>query len=118
MAQKKKTLNDLSDLASFAYSTNPDYKAFDKEAIESIPPQQQYLEAHFSKKGRGGKIVTVIKDFEGPDSELKKLSKELKNKLGVGGSVKNGEIIIQGNIRDKVVAILIEKGFRVKKIGG
>ncbi len=118
MAQKKKTLNDLSDLASFAYSTNPDYKAFENEDVKSPPPQQQYLEAHFSKKGRGGKIVTVIKGFEGSDSERKKLSKELKNKLGVGGSVKNEEIIIQGNNRDKIVQILKDKGFKVKKIGG
>ena len=118
MSKKKKPLNDLSQLGSFVYSTNPDYKPKTDEPVESLPAEEQYLEAHFSKKGRGGKIVTVIKGFEGSDSDLKQLGKELKNKLGVGGSVKDGEIIIQGNNRDKIVQILKDKGFRVKKIGG
>jgi len=118
MSKKKKTLNDLSQLASFAYSTNPDYRPEEDEPVENLPPEQQYLEAHFSKKGRGGKVVTVIKGFEGSEEQLKKLGKSIKNKLGVGGSVKNGEIIIQGNNRDKVVSFLTEQGFKVKKIGG
>jgi len=118
MSKKKQTLNDLSELASFAYSTNPDYQPETEEPVESLPPEKQYLEAHFSKKGRGGKIVTVIKGFEGNDADLKQLGKELKNKLGVGGSVKDGEIIIQGNNRDKIMQILKDKGFKVKKIGG
>ncbi len=118
MSKKKKTLNDLSQLASFTYSTNPDYQPQEDEPIENDVPEKQYLEAHFSKKGRGGKIVTVIKGFKGSDQALKALGKKLKNKLGVGGSVKNGEIIIQGNNREKVVKLLIEEGFKVKKIGG
>ncbi len=118
MAKNNKTLNDLSQLASFAYSTNPDYQPEEEETSESLAPEKQQLEAHFSKKGRGGKIVTVIKGFEGTNEELKQLGKELKNKLGVGGSVKDGEIIIQGNNREKVVQILKDKGFKVKKIGG
>ena len=117
MSKKKKTLNDLSQLGSFVYSTNPDYQP-EEETLESLAPEEQHLEAHFSKKGRGGKIVTVIKGFEGSEADLKKLGKELKNKLGVGGSVKDGEIIIQGNNRDKIVQILKDKGYKVKKIGG
>ena len=118
MSKKKKTLNDLSQLGSFVYSTNPDYQPEEEETLESLAPEDQHLEAHFSKKGRGGKIVTVIKGFEGSEADLKKLGKELKNKLSVGGSVKDGEIIIQGNNRDKIVQILKDKGYKVKKIGG
>ena len=118
MSKKKKTLNDLSQLGSLVYSTNPDYQPEEEETVESLTPEEQQLEAHFSKKGRGGKIVTVIKGFEGSYEDLKQLGKELKNKLGVGGSVKDGEIIIQGNNRDKVMQILKDKGFKVKKIGG
>ena len=119
MSKKQKKYKNFSDLASFAYSTNPDFEPeYDDEYLENIPPNEQYLEAHFSKKGRGGKIVTIIKGFEGTDQELKALGKELKNKMGVGGSIKDGEIIIQGNIREKIVAYLTKKGFHVKKIGG
>ena len=116
--KNEKRFSDFSDLASFIYSENPDYVPEEETETEDKISSGQLLEAHFSKKGRGGKVVTVIKGFEGSEQALKKLGKELKNKLGVGGSVKNGEIIIQGNIRDKVVAILVEKGFKVKKIGG
>ncbi len=118
MAKKKKTLNDLSQLASFAYSTNPDYQPEEEEFAQTLPPEKQFLEAHFSKKGRGGKTVTIIKGFEGDEQDLKKLGKNLKNKLGVGGSVKDGEIIIQGNNREKIVKILTDQGYKVKKIGG
>jgi translation initiation factor 1 len=116
---KKKKFTDFSELAKHVFAENPDYVPEPEKTKEfTIDPKNQYLEAHFSKKGRGGKVVTVIKGFEGDLSELKKLGKELKNKIGVGGSVKNGEIIIQGNNRDKVVDILQNKGFKVKKIGG
>ncbi len=116
--KKKKTFSSLSDLGSFAYSTNPDFKPEEDEPIAELSPQEQHLEAHFSKKGRGGKVVTVIKGFEGSEEALKKMGKLLKNKLGVGGSVKDGEIIIQGNNREKVVDILKTEGYSVKKIGG
>jgi len=115
--KKQKKFSDFSDLASFVFSENPDYIP-EPEQKKEEDYSGQLLEAHFSKKGRGGKIVTIIKGFEGSEQAIKQLGKDLKNKLGVGGSIKNGEIIIQGNIRDKVVAILQEKGFKVKKIGG
>jgi len=120
MSKKKpKSFSDFSDLANFVFSENPDYvpEPVDEKAEENNI-QNQLLEAHFSKKGRGGKIVTVIKGFEGSDQQIKDLGKFLKNQLGVGGSVKSGEIIIQGNNRDKVVVLLQKKGFKVKKIGG
>ena len=116
---KQKKFSDFSDLAKHIFEQNPDYiPEPEKEKEFETDPKEQYLEAHFSKKGRGGKTVTVIKGFEGSIQELKKLAKELKNTIGVGGSVKDGEIIIQGNNRDKVVEILQAKGFKVKKVGG
>ncbi len=119
---QNKTFNDLSNLKDLLKEQYPDYvpeTVSDEQNTENYGAYTgQKLEAHFSKKGRGGKIVTVIKGFEGNEQALKKLGKELKNQLGVGGSVKNGEIIIQGNNRDKVVQLLQKKGFKVKKIGG
>lgn len=116
----KKKINTLSDLGGFVYSTNDDedFSSMDEEPNEFINPEQQQLEAHFSTKGRGGKIVTVIKGFQGSENELKVLGKLLKNKCGVGGSVKEGEIIIQGNIRDKVINILQNLKYKVKRVGG
>ena len=84
----------------------------------AIPFSKQSLEAVFSKKGRGGKVVTLIRGFEGKDSALKSLGKELKTACGVGGSVKKGEIIIQGNHREKLIEILQKMGHSVKRIGG
>jgi translation initiation factor 1 len=117
----KKKLNSLEDLGGFVFSTNEkeDFSAYKEEIQEEIlAPSEQRLEAHFSTKGRAGKIVTVIKGFVGNESDLKKLGKLLKTKCGVGGAVKNGEIIIQGNIRDKIITILQTEGYRVKRIGG
>ena len=78
----------------------------------------QNLEAHFSNRSRGGKTVTILKGFVGSSDELKVFSKKLKNYFGVGGSLKNGEIIIQGNIRDKIIIYLESIGHKVKRIGG
>jgi translation initiation factor 1 len=80
--------------------------------------QAQDLEAHFSNKGRAGKTVTLIKGFEGSTEDLKALAKSLKQAVGVGGSVKDGEIIIQGNYREQLIQILTEMGYGVKRIGG
>jgi translation initiation factor 1 len=117
----KKKINSLSNLGSFVYSTNKeeDFSSFlTQENIEKLKPNEQLLEAHFSNKGRGGKTVTVIKGFVGTEEELNALGKLLKNKCGVGGSVKEGEIIIQGNTRDKVIQILQNEGYKVKRVGG
>ncbi len=114
MKKRKKIVNDFSALGDLVYST-------DKELMKKISdaaPSDQVIEAHFSKKGRGGKVVTVLKGFRMPGDQIKELAKRLKTRLGVGGNVKNGEIIIQGNNRDKVVQLLEKEGFRVKKVGG
>ncbi len=114
---KKKKLG-LEDLGGFVFSTNDNFEYETDENIETLPPHKQYLEAHFSNKGRGGKIVTIVKGFEGTDEDLKILGKLLKTKCGVGGAVKDGEIIIQGNYRDKVMEILKKEKYNVKRIGG
>ncbi len=117
----KKKLNSLSDLGGFVFSTNKeeDFSSYHKEEETiKLRPEEQQLEAHFSNKGRGGKTVTVIKGFEGNNEELKALGKLLKKKCGVGGSVKDEEIISQGNIREKVIKILENEGYKVKRVGG
>lgn len=113
-----KKLNDLSSLGGFVFSTNKDFSFEDEEAATSVPPEKQMLEAHLDKKNRGGKIATVIKGFQGPEDDLKELAKMLKAKCGVGGAAKDGEIIIQGNFRDKVMQLLQAEGFKVKRVGG
>ena len=122
MSKKKlNSLSDLSNLGGFVFSTNneEDFSEYannsDKEDLKN---NEQYLEAHFSNKGRGGKTVTVIKGFIGSESDLKALGKLLKQKCGVGGSVKDGEIIIQGNYRDKIIEILKKENYNVKRVGG
>lgn len=111
-----KKLSSLEDLAKIQFENlAPDPEGYVAPEDQFIPQQ---LEAHFSNKGRAGKTVTVIKGFEGAASELKTLAKTLKNAVGVGGSVKDGTIIIQGNYRDKLITILEEMGHEVKRIGG
>lgn len=114
----KKKLNSLEDLGGFVFSTNDNFEYDQEEATETLAPKDQYLEAHFSNKGRGGKTVTVITGFEGTEADLKALGKSLKTKCGVGGSVKEGEIIIQGKFRDKIIEILKKDGYNVKRVGG
>lgn len=126
MAKKKFTnLSDLSaalnkNSGGFVFSTNEkeDFSQFNDDENKTMENNQQYLEAHFSNKGRGGKTVTVIKGFKGSESDLKTLGKLLKQKCGVGGSVKNGEIIIQGNFRDKIIELLKKENYNVKRVGG
>lgn len=114
-----KKLNDLSALGAFAYSTNEDvYFEEQDNTEETLPNNKQKLEAVFSNKGRGGKTVTVIRGFIGTDADLKALGKMLKNKCGVGGSIKDGEVIIQGKHRDKIMEILTKEGYKVKRVGG
>ena len=114
MARSKKTLKDLSDLGGLVYSTDNRMQ----EQIRETQRENTVLEAHFSKKGRGGKTVTVVKGFTGPAEDLKALAKKIKSRLGVGGNVKDSEIIIQGNNRDKVIALLEAEGYKVKRVGG
>lgn len=114
----KKKLNSLEDLGGFVFSTNDDFELENEAVEETLSPNEQQLEAHFSNKGRGGKIVTVVKGFVGLEEDLKALAKLLKVKCGVGGSTKDNEIIIQGNYRDKIIQILQKEGYNVKRVGG
>ena len=114
---KKKKLSSLEDLGGLVYSTNPT-ETWNNEQNDETGPEVQYLEAHFEKKGRGGKTAVIIKGFKGPDSELKALAKELKSHCASGGAVKNGEIIIQGDLRQKATDFLVAKGHKVKRVGG
>ena len=113
----KKKLNSLSDLSTIKF----DNLSPDKEDL--IDPIQEefeklHFELHFSKKGRSGKIVTLVKGIDVDKDTLEYISKKLKRKLSVGGSIKDGEIIIQGNSRDKIQENLLKMGHSVKKIGG
>ncbi|WP_299526939.1 translation initiation factor [uncultured Lutibacter sp.] len=114
----KKKLKSLEDLGGFVFSTNDNFEFEKQENQETLTPNQQFLEALFSNKGRGGKTVTVITGFVGSEDDLKSLGKMLKTKCGVGGSVKDNEIIIQGNYRDKIMEILKKEGYNVKRVGG
>ena len=100
------------------YSTNPDFEyEYENEEIETLPNKEQHLKVCIDKH-RAGKIAVIIKDFVGTTDDLKDLGKRLKSKCGVGGSAKNGEIIIQGNVRDKVMELLKKEGFNYKRVGG
>ena len=114
-----KKVNSFHDLGGFVFSTNKDFE-FDNESNveETIANNQQRLEDHLDKKNRGGKVATIIKGFQGNEEDLKTLGKMLKTKCGVGGSVKDNEIIIQGNFRDKIMEILKSEGYSIKRVGG
>lgn len=110
---------ELSDLGGIMFSTNPDFQIeTPDETPEWLPNKQQDLRVQLDRKNRGGKAVTLISGFEGPNAALDDLAKLLKSKCGVGGSSKNGQILIQGDFRDKVLEILLKEGFRAKKSGG
>lgn len=100
------------------YSTNPDfeYEFEEKEVAETLPPNQQNLKALLDKKARAGKQVTLVTGFVGNDDDLNTLGKKLKNLCGCGGSVKDGEIILQGDFREKIVTWLIQQGYKAKKV--
>ena len=111
-----KKLNSLEALANIQFENlapDPDHFPIPLPEFKA-----QEFEAHFSNKGRAGKTVTIIRGFEGSTDGLKVLAKKLKQAVGVGGSVKNSEIIIQGNYREQLITILKEMGHHVKRIGG
>lgn len=97
------------------YSTNPDfqYQYDDKPEAATLPPQQQKLRVSIERHHRGGKTVTLVTGFVGTDDDLQALGRRLKNKCGVGGSAKDGEIIIQGEQVDRVKQLLAEEGYRL-----
>ena len=109
--------NDWKNRLGTVYSTNSDFKyelGNNQEEADTLEPNKQNLKVFLDKKARKGKIVTIIEGFIGKDDDLKELGKFLKTKCGVGGSAKNSQIIIQGNLKDKIVNLLKDKGYKVK----
>ncbi len=114
MAKKKEDWKD-----ALVYSTNTNLNlSQNDEAEEALAPAKQDLRVWLEKNHRGGKTASVIKGFVGPDKELEDLGKALKQKCGTGGSVKDGEIIIQGDHREKIMQYLTTAGYKAKKAGG
>lgn len=111
----KKKLNDFGGLV---YSTQPGFELNNaSEEEETLPPAQQDLRVWLEKNHRGGKVACVVKGFVGTLSDLEDLAKMLKSKCGTGGSAKDGEVIIQGDHRDKIVQLLVQAGYKAKKAG-
>ena len=101
------------------FSTNPDFKyeTEAEESAETLPPAKQNLKVWLDRL-KGGRVATVVRGFVGSDDDLAALGKELKKSCGVGGTAKDGEIIIQGDHRDRVVELLTKAGYRCKRAGG
>ena len=109
--------NDWKSRLGVVYSTNPDfqYETPVEAEAETLPPAKQRLIVSIDRRNRGGKQVTLVTGFVGTADALKELGKTLKTKCGVGGTAKDGEITIQGDLRDKVVALLVEMGYHAKR---
>lgn len=109
--------NDWKSRLGVVYSTNPDfqYQTESAEEPETLPPGKQRLIVGIDRRNRGGKQVTLVTGFVGRQEDLKDLSRMLKVRCGVGGAAKDGEITIQGDFRDKVVALLKEWGYNAKR---
>ncbi len=116
----KSRASDWKSRLGIVYSTNPDFQYHSEGApeAETLPPQQQKLIVTLDRKQRKGKEVTLITGFVGSEDDLKDLAKKLKTKFGVGGSAKDGEIVIQGDFVQKTMEWLSNEGFKVKRSGG
>ncbi|UYU39088.1 translation initiation factor [Bacteroides salyersiae] len=115
-----KNNNDWKERLNVVYSTNPNfnYEMDDDEEQVTPAPAQQNLRVQLDRKNRGGKVVTLITGFVGTDNDLKDLGKFLKTKCGVGGAAKDGEIIVQGDFKQKILELLKKEGYtKTKPIG-
>lgn len=112
-------MSSKNNRGGMVYSTNPNFNPEqDEESEETLLPNEQLLKLHRETKGRGGKAVVIVRGFVGTEDDLNDLGKKLKGHCGTGGSAKDGEIIIQGDQRDKVSQFLTSKGYKVKNVGG
>lgn len=113
-----KNSNDWKDRLGVMYSTNPDYNynTDNVEKEDTLPKEKQLLRISLDKRNRGGKAVTLVTGFRGMTADLEALGKMLKVKCGVGGSAKDGEIIVQGDLRPKVLDILQKEGYIKSRI--
>ena len=109
--------NDWKKRLGVVFSTNPDfyYAEESEEEPQTLEPSRQNLIVSIDRKGRGGKQVTLVTGFVGTSDDLAELGRTLKVKCGVGGSAKDGEITIQGDFRDRVVALLKDMGYKAKR---
>lgn len=114
MSKKKNNRVDV------VYSTNPDFSySFEaEEEQDTLPPNEQLLYVSIDRKNRGGKEATLVEGFVGKADDLSDLSKMLKSKCGVGGTAKDGQIIIQGNFKQKIGDLLVQAGYKIKFKGG
>lgn len=117
--QKKKRMSKKNK-KNVVYSTNPDfdYEYDEKQEEETLPAKEQHLKLYKDRKHRKGKTAILVKGFIGTEEDLKALGKQLKQKCAVGGSAKDAEIILQGEVREKVMNYLKKQGYNCKKVGG
>ena len=109
--------NDWKERLGVVYSTNPDfnYETTAVEEAETLPPERQKLLVSIDRRNRGGKQVTLVSGFVGREEDLAALAKTLKTRCGVGGAAKEGDILIQGDFRDRVLQLLLAMGYKAKR---